>query len=142
MTLRVHVRVSSTQKCWKTLKFWVLDLCRVPLNTIMRVILSYIDIKGIETTIFSPSKATHTQNLHIVFTPILVKNFYFLLFYQPSWSSFTTVALPKISKRRDKRTSPSKNRHLRSFMLKYKFTYIEDNSPKINFCTKSLDIWF
>ena len=63
----------------------------------------------------------------------LVNGFFFAAF-------LVTVALPKISKRRDKRTSPSKNRHLRSFMLKYQFTYIEDNSPKINFCTKSLDI--
>ena len=37
MGLRVDVRVMSTQKRQKTLKFWVLVLCQVPLETIMRV---------------------------------------------------------------------------------------------------------
>ena len=56
--------------------------------------------------------------------------------------NFSTVVLPKISNRRDKRTSPSKNRPLRSFMLKYQFIYIVENASKFNFCTKSLDICY
>ena len=58
MGLRVDVGVMSTQKCQKTLKFWVLVLCQVPLETIMRVSSLKKILKSWELTLEAPSQTS------------------------------------------------------------------------------------
>ena len=53
---------------------------------------------------------------------------------------WTTVSLPKNSKRRDKRISLSKFRHFRSFRVNYQMTNIKDHIPKFNLCPKNINL--